>query len=205
MYKTLSNNPEEREFVTYSWTYWDSGFSNEELEKMELYFSSQEMQNGKIIDEENIEVVKKIRRSKIKFYERDSETSWIFDRFNSIITTLNESFYNFNLNGYENFQYTEYHESDNGEYNWHTDILYGKNDYKYTRKLSIVMCLSEPEKDFDGGEFQINCGNQETPETIMMKKGRIIAFPSFLIHRVKPVTRGTRKSLVIWVIGPKFV
>ena len=67
------------------------------------------------------------------------------------------------------------------------------------------MCLSDPEKDFEGGKFEINVGNQNEPEKVIMKRGRIIFFPSYLIHRVNPVTRGIRKSIVIWVIGPKFI
>lgn len=205
MYKLLSNNPIERENITYSWTYWDNGFTEEEIEKMLSYFSSHEMKKAKVIGEEDFEKIEKVRRSKINFFEKNVETEWIFEKFNFIIGSLNESYYNFNLNGYDSFQYTEYHESDNGEYNWHTDMAFGRNMYNTTRKLSVIMCLSEPEIDFKGGEFQINLANHETPENILMKKGRIIAFPSFLIHRVKPVLQGTRKSLVIWVTGPKFI
>jgi PKHD-type hydroxylase len=85
------------------------------------------------------------------------------------------------------------------------DMLHGQNKFNITRKLSLVMCLSDPEKDFVGGEFEINVGNQEEPETILMKKGRMIFFPSYIIHRVKPVTKGIRKTIVIWITGPKFV
>jgi PKHD-type hydroxylase len=205
MYKVITNNPDEREFITHSWTYWDDGFSEEELKKMESYFSSHEIEKAKILGSENIEVTEKIRRSRIKFYEKNQETNWIFEKFNSIIMTLNELYYNFNLNGYSSFQYTEYRDSDMGEYNWHLDMCFGENLNNTTRKLSIIMCLSKPEIDFQGGEFQINLGNQEAPETIPFKRGRIIAFPSFLAHRVKSIIHGTRKSLVIWVTGPKFV
>jgi PKHD-type hydroxylase len=73
------------------------------------------------------------------------------------------------------------------------------------RKLSIAMLLNTPGEDFEGGEFQINGWRENKPINIDIRKGRIIAFPSFMIHRVCPVTKGVRKSLVIWVSGPKFV
>jgi PKHD-type hydroxylase len=72
------------------------------------------------------------------------------------------------------------------------------------RKLSLTLLLNDDNDDFEGGEFQINNGKQETPITVDMFKGRAVLFPSFMIHRVKPVTKGVRKSLVVWVLGPKF-
>ncbi len=73
-----------------------------------------------------------------------------------------------------------------------------------TRKLSITILLSEPGIDFRGGEFQINDGIESEAKTINLKKGSLFAFPSYLIHRVSPVTKGTRRSIVVWVQGPKF-
>ena len=73
-----------------------------------------------------------------------------------------------------------------------------------TRKLSVVFLLNQPNVDFKGGDFQICLGLQETPVNVEMKKGRMIAFPSFLIHKVTEVTEGIRKSIAIWVTGPKF-
>ena len=72
------------------------------------------------------------------------------------------------------------------------------------RKLSITMLLNEPGIDFEGGGFEINNGRESESLKVETKRGRIIAFPSFMIHRVAPVTKGTRKSLVVWVLGPKF-
>jgi len=71
-----------------------------------------------------------------------------------------------------------------------------------TRKLSMSLLLNEPGVDFEGGELQFQVGTvPDTPDT---PKGRIIAFPSFMLHRVAPLTRGVRRSLVVWVTGPKF-
>lgn len=73
---------------------------------------------------------------------------------------------------------------------------------KANRKLSLVCQLSDP-SEYEGGEFQINPGGSIlVPERT---KGTVIIFPSYLVHRVAPVTKGTRRSLVLWVEGPAFV
>ena len=86
------------------------------------------------------------------------------------------------------------------------DTFLGRNDNKTedTRKMSLVMLLSDPSKDFVGGDFLLNYSREDNAEVLPLSKGRIVAFPSFLLHKVKPVIRGVRKSLVIWVEGPKF-
>jgi len=100
-------------------------------------------------------------------------------------------------------------------YNFHRD---GNGDYLSTyndpgnafmhghvRKLSMTTLLSD---SYEGGEFQFSGYAKEkceisTPE--FSKVGSIIVFPSFLEHRVAPVTKGTRYSLVTWFVGPPFV
>ena len=67
------------------------------------------------------------------------------------------------------------------------------------RKISLVVFLSDT-KDYDGGDFEF----QEEAK-IPAEKGSILIFPSFLSHRVTPVTRGLRYSLVNWFIGPALV
>jgi PKHD-type hydroxylase len=67
------------------------------------------------------------------------------------------------------------------------------------RKLSCVIQLSDPE-DYDGGELQMNMGSQIV--SIPKQKGLVTYFSSFVLHRVTPVTRGVRKSLVAWISGP---
>ena len=88
------------------------------------------------------------------------------------------------------------------KYNYHTDTAFGNDKPKEmtnTRKLSAVVLLSDPEKDFTGGEFEIFLHGK-----VPMQKGQLILFPSFLAHKVNEVKSGERRSLVLWVEGPKF-
>ena len=82
-------------------------------------------------------------------------------------------------------------------YTPHVDSFFNAGDMT-TRKLSASVLLSDP-GEFEGGDLVIENGRMD-PEKV--KKGQMICFPSLLRHEVLPVTRGVRKSLVIWKEGP---
>ena len=105
----------------------------------------------------------------------------------------------YNIEGYENFQYTRYRK---GEfYDWHIDA--GDLSTEYERKISATIILSDP-KEYEGGEFQCVIGGRvDEPMTVKPKKGDAIFFASWMPHRVTPVTKGVRKSLVCWVMGKR--
>jgi PKHD-type hydroxylase len=67
------------------------------------------------------------------------------------------------------------------------------------RKISMTLLLS-PENEFEGGDLELIKEGQSAK----IKQGQAIFFASFIRHRVKPVTRGVRKSLVMWFGGPSF-
>ena len=208
MYNKIYNFPTERAFITYPYCYIDNAFSDEEIDNMCTFFSQHEVEQATVMDK-NKPLNENIRRSKVKFFYKNDMTYSIFEKLNNTIENLNDNYYNFILNGYDCFQYTEYDESEKGEYKFHMDSGFGPKEnvdpYMYeTRKLSLVMCLNRPGIDFEGGQFYINQGSEKDAYQVEMKRGRIILFPSFLIHCVAPVTKGKRKSLVVWVMGPKF-
>lgn len=200
-YTTIYNNPWQRSQITFPYVTWNGAFTDEELNSIIDYCDSSGTEQGVTFGAQSKEDIEKHRVSNIKFHNRNENTAWIFDKLNFIIQAANEQFYNFHLNGYAEFQYTTY--DSNGRYDWHTDMSFGEkfgNDAEQ-RKLSLTLLLND---NFEGGEFQINNGKEETPLTVSMQKGRAVLFPSFMIHRVTPVTSGVRKSLVVWVLGPKF-
>jgi len=139
-----------------------------------------------------------IRRSKIFWLPKTDEFVEIYKLFQELISKCNKEFYQFHLTEItEHIQYTVYNESDQGHYDWHIDM----GPDKAHRKLSLVCQLSEP-SEYEGGELQINTGKIIVAEK---EKGTVILFPSYLMHRVTPVTKGTRRSLVLWIEGPAFV
>lgn len=204
-YTTIYNNPIRRATVTDSWVYWDDAFTSEEIDHIVAYCEQQELESGTTFGGKTKEEIEQYRVSDIKFLERNAETAWIFDRLNFVLQSANEMFYGFEINGYDSIQFTTYKSDRQGRYDWHMDMALGELhdsiNLVQTRKLSLTLCLND---DYEGGEFQINAGREEFAESVPVKKGRAILFPSFIIHRVKPVTQGTRKSLVVWAVGPKF-
>ena len=141
-----------------------------------------------------------IRSSKVKWVPQSVEFKGLYERIAQEIIMHNDQHFRFDLdNILEQIQYTEYHAKDKGHYNWHMDL---GSDWASLRKLSCTINLSDPE-DYDGGVLEFNLGGKtktQAPKT----KGAITIFPSYLLHRVSPVTRGTRKSLVLWVGGNAF-
>jgi PKHD-type hydroxylase len=104
----------------------------------------------------------------------------------------------YSLGSQEMTQLGRYKSTDEGYYDWHMDAGPPQNGIQ--RKLSISILLSDP-SDFEGGELQFK-GMED--QKILTKQGSIVVFPSFIEHRVTPVTKGVRYSAVTWASGPSF-
>ena len=94
-------------------------------------------------------------------------------------------------------QYTEYPEG--GFYDWHVDNDVNCSKEPPVRKISMT-CLLSHESEFEGGDLEL----MKEGQAAKIKQGQIVFFASFIRHRVKPVIRGTRKSLVMWFGGTPF-
>ena len=114
-----------------------------------------------------------------------------------------KSGWNLQVDAAESFQIGQY--PTGGHYNWHVDGLgidtinapENKTMHGKTRKISMVVWLNE---DFKGGDFQFHKSHLKS-NVIKPKQGSIIMFPSWVMHRVTPVTQGTRYSMVSWFVG----
>lgn len=209
LYKRLTNNTTIRSRGLHPWCGWSNAFSDEEVAKICELGKSKPLDTGYTVRsfENQIEpTTVDARKSYVNFHYFNNENSWIFERLNFIIESVNSDYYNFDVNGYDMFQYTEYRDTDNGHYDRHIDSFVGElppTQYEQ-RKLSLTLLLSEPETEFEGGEFQFDYKTDNGNATVNLTKGSVIIFPSFFNHRVTKVTKGIRKSLVVWVLGPHF-
>lgn len=178
--------------------WWEGAFTDQELDWLQQRASSSEncAQVGGMLDKEGLS---KIRRSKVSWLENTSDTSWIFKKLSDVVSPLNSQFYRFDLTGFgEPLQLTNYDQSEHGMYGWHQDFGGSRN---ISRKLSVVLQLTDPSQ-YEGGNLQIMTGME--PITVRKQRGLIVAFPSFTVHQVTPVTHGSRQSLVAWISGPAF-
>jgi predicted 2-oxoglutarate/Fe(II)-dependent dioxygenase YbiX len=106
---------------------------------------------------------------------------------------INNRHWKYEVEGKEEVQFMKYEV--NGHYDWHIDI--GSHRHS-NRKLSFVIPLSDPD-DYEGGELILKSSSKET--SIPLKKGTIILFPSFMLHKVTPVTKGKRYIIAGWLNG----
>ena len=139
-----------------------------------------------------------IRRSQVVLLGLEDKYGWLYDRLWAAAQECNRLFFCVDVAGVEaNVQLARYDSADRGFYNWHTDFA----GVRPLRKLSISIQLSKPE-DYDGGDLELLYGTE--PHKLDRTRGAFIVFPSFMLHRVTPVTRGTRWSLVAWILGKRW-
>lgn len=133
-----------------------------------------------------------IRKSKTSWFPVNS---WVCGLTSHYVNLANKQAWNYEISGHEAAQFTVYEPG--GFYDFHEDSAkVGDNNY---RKLSIVITITDP-NDYEEGYFEFDNGSR--PDT--RARGSIIVFPSFVRHRVVPVTKGTRYSLVNWFHGAQF-
>jgi PKHD-type hydroxylase len=113
----------------------------------------------------------------------------------------NRLFFNFDIsNQLSNIRMLRY--EDTGKYDWHLDI---GNEETSVRKITAIVQLSD-ENDYEGGNFEFSMTDETGENTAVgsRKKGSLILFPSYLGHRVSPLTRGIRYSVLTWMLGNAF-
>jgi PKHD-type hydroxylase len=138
------------------------------------------------------------RRSFVSWMKINDYTKWIYQRCTNAVLRANEHF-EYDLESFESLQFTRYDWEENGFYSSHVDSM--SWSLPKNRKLSFVIQLSDP-KTYEGGDLIL--WTSKDPRIINKKRGLITFFPSYTLHEVTPVTKGTRYTLVGWVHGPPF-
>lgn len=143
----------------------------------------------------NPESWRQYRLSQIAWIAPERDNRWLYERLGQIFALANAD-YEFELLGMLDApQYTVY--GDQQYFDWHVDVGPGP---AALRKLSLSVQLTPPE-EYLGGELEFPWQpGLERPGEL----GTAIIFPSYLAHRVAPVTSGVRRSLVAWACGPSF-
>tara|TARA_B100002019_G_scaffold292825_1_gene317304 strand:+ start:6037 stop:6594 length:558 start_codon:yes stop_codon:yes gene_type:complete len=162
----------------------------------------EEYRNGvtiALVGELDGEVDSKLRQSKINWINNDN---WIAGMMSHFVLSANRDYFGFDIDGYrKEIQFTQYYEGD--FYTWHIDSDTELLSEDFTRKLSVVMCLSSKD-DYEGGEFELFYPASQFKRSFKLDYGDVIVFPSIIQHRVRKVKSGERFSLVGWMGGPPF-
>jgi PKHD-type hydroxylase len=177
-------------------TTWNGAFTAQELDAIVAYGDALRQAEATLLDSADAGQ-NSFRSTRISWIEESQETLWLFQKLVGAASTINQQAYCFDLGALESLQYTVYLAGEGSHYDWHVD--HGRTPRR--RKLSLVLQLSAP-ADYDGCELQIYASNQI--DTAPKTRGTLIAFPSYTLHRVTPITAGMRKSLVMWCSGPRF-
>jgi PKHD-type hydroxylase len=182
------------EFVEFSW--FDKLFSDEEVDQIVNLWNINLVQDAEVSSGAESIVRGDLRKTEVMFI-KSSDNQWIYDRIWKAAVSANNRYYHFDLSGFQSeLQLMKY--GQNHFFNWHMDFGDGIG---LRRKLSVSVQMSS-EQDYQGGDFQFMINEEQisAPKT----KGTGIVFPSFVQHRVTPVTSGFRKSLVGLIEGPPF-
>ena len=177
-----------------TWAYYNNVFSKEECKKI-ITLGNKIGVKEAVLDKGSIN--KKIRDSKISWIYPNNESVWIYRKITEAVSELNSKFFKFDLYGFiEGLQFTHY-QAPSGNYKKHIDRYLGI----FTRKLSLTIQLSDS-SSYKGGDLLLY--DSPNPRLCPKEQGKLILFPSYVLHEVKPVTKGERYSLVAWITGPQF-
>jgi PKHD-type hydroxylase len=168
----------------------------EEIEAMKKEdnwdFEKNEPKNAGVPDES-------IRRTTLNWFPTNHPYNKILCDY---VLKANEIQYHYNITKFTPCQFARYNVGD--FYDYHQDSGHSEIDYeKETRKLSLSVQLSDS-NSYEGGEFYFYNGKEKEDEPPIQEQGSILVFDSRMWHRVAPVTKGVRYSLVSWILGPNF-
>lgn len=179
--------------------YFNQGFSLEELDIIYKGVETIPFQQAIIGEnEENLEV----RSSSIKWIPPNEQWAWLYEKLMNMVIEANNAIWHFDLHSLTDYiQYTEYYADKGGHYNWHQDIGPGEMS---KRKISVTVQLSDP-SEYEGGDLEyFKGGDPEKADKAPKGKGVVFIFPSYMMHRVTKLTKGTRRSFVLWVGGEHY-
>jgi len=178
----------------FNYYYFTNVFTDQEIEEIIQIGESQPKIKATTVGEDISQEVTDYRVSDIAWLANNPKTSWVFDRIADLAIKANSEMWNFDIWDFQDdLQYTSYY-GNGGHYDWHADLGPGISN----RKLSIVLQLSNSD-EYEGGDLQMNTGGSIL--NVPREKGLICFFPSFVLHRVTPLSSGLRRSLVTWLCG----
>lgn len=181
------------------WEVWTAALKPAECDDIVAKAATYPAKAATVGVEKGNRVEQSLRESTIRWIPPQRETRLV-QRIMGFVKSSNRTNFGFDITDLFDIQFTEYHGSRHDKYDWHQDVRL-KGSMPYDRKLSVVIQLSARES-YEGGTFEFS--TVAHPGAAFEPRGSVLIFPSFLQHRVLPVTKGIRHSLVTWVEGPRW-
>jgi PKHD-type hydroxylase len=181
----------------------NNAFNSEELKEIENMVKDKPFKKGLTIGQDENDDDKIINESnyrKVIYIDPNDTNKWLFQKLITLALEANVVAYNFDIQTITDPLHYVVYPKDGGHLDWHMDIGTGEVN---NRKMAVTVQLSNRD-EYEGGHFQIWRGGDQQFLTVSKNKGDAIIFPSFLMHRVTPITKGERKALVFWVGGTPF-
>ena len=178
----------------------ESKLPSQILDEIEKDVLSRTYDEAKVISDVDKGLLEKHRITDVSWLH---PAEWIPGILANTMRFTNDVYFKYDLEGFhQDIQATLYEGKKGSHYSWHVDGGSSPLKPDFDRKLSCSLLLSNPE-EYKGGELQFHYHNYFF-ESKKYKRGDIVVFPAWLPHRVRPVTKGRRLSLVAWMSGPMF-
>jgi PKHD-type hydroxylase len=176
------------------------GLSPSQVKELLNSIDSEKMIQGRISPGSTRQVVPAVRSGTVQWLMPDEVGEEIFAHLYTLAVVANrERNWNFDIAGpAAALQATQYSAEGRQHYTWHMDWGVGPTR---GRKIAAVAHLSD-ESDYEGGILQL--ANGPNAFKAHQLSGTVTVFPAFAMHRVTPVTRGVRRAVVAWILGPSF-
>lgn len=143
-----------------------------------------------------------IRTTQVAWVYRNAQTEDLYLRMEAIVLRLNTDLFHFDLTGLTTMQYAVYRQEEDGYFDWHNDYgRYRDDPDQEPRKITMSLQMSDG-ASYDGCDLEVRIAHPI--DVARRERGTLMAFRANALHRVTPITRGLRKSLVIWAAGPEF-
>lgn len=178
---------------------WDGLFGAAELDRLERHCDGLALEQARVTGDG----YGSIRSTKVAWVHRDREiTENLYRKMEQIVLRLNTEHFRSDLSGLTTLQHAVYRQSEAGYFDWHID--YGRDNSdpgQEPRKITLSLQLSD-EASYDGCDLEVRAAH--LIDVAPRQRGALVAFRANALHRVTPITRGIRKSLVAWAAGPEY-
>jgi PKHD-type hydroxylase len=177
---------------------WHSIFTTGQLDALERHCDGLQLEQARLTGKGN----SGIRSTQVAWVRRNAETEDLYLRMEAVMLRLNADLFHFVLSGLTAMQYAVYRQEEAGYFDWHNDYGRYRDDPSLEpRKITMSLQLSDG-ASYDGCDLEVRAAHPI--DFAPRERGALMAFRANALHRVTPITRGVRKSLVIWAAGPEF-